>query len=971
MNPASPAAVASKADGRPLEIRLFGPLEVSLHGMPLPPLRSQRAKWLLALLALRHGREVERMWLAGTLWPDSTDAQATLRRILTDLRHALGDQADRINSTSRTTLRFDVKDASVDVIAFDRAITRGDQTSLEQAVSLYRGPLLEGCSEEWVIQDREVREQAYLNALESLADLAVSRAEFSRAADYLQLAVSIDPLRECAQRSLMKAFSACGDHSAAVEVYRDLRLHLRNELNTEPDPETINVYEQIRQRAKERAMQSRPPMSLAPSHPPSGSRQPSTIPHALTSLVGREQELREIKARLSAARLVTLTGAGGVGKTRLAIQAVHEISGEFVDGAVFVDLAPISDPNLVAQTVASNLDIREEPGQSLAETLAHLLVEKQLLLVLDNCEHLLNACAHLVASLLMRCPELRILATSRQSLGVTGEVDWRVPSLSLPKAGGAITDLENAFQEAVESGAVRLFAERAAAARADFVLSRQSAPRVAEICRRLEGIPLAIELAAARTKLLSLEEIEARLDDAFQLLTAGSRTALPRQQTLQAAMDWSYSLLETPERLLLQRLSLFAAPFGMEAVRAICCDGQVPEAFVEQLLGSLVDKSLVTPLHREGDSRYRLLEITRAYARRLLGASGEEEGVQQRYADYFLSLVEQDDEEWQRHPEIALSRIDAFESDLRAVLDWCASRSEGRPFARRALRMAKTLAVHCQHRGRATEERNWLDKLLRLLPERTESRAYALLQYSKSAVDQEDYQAACTAAEEARSLFQEIGNRRGVAFALRGLGQALYTGLDASAAIPVLEEALQIYRDLNDTSAQPGTLTHLGLAFYALGDYGRSRAYHEEVLAIVSAQGSELGKSWSLDNLGDVALAEGDPDRASALFRRSLPWFATTRHLIGIAECLRGLAQAAAARGGSASARRAAVLFGAVDALRLSLGPVDPIFREGYRRAVERTRLPLGEEAFSAAWTDGHAMPMEAAVAIALEPETE
>ncbi|HLV78990.1 MAG TPA: BTAD domain-containing putative transcriptional regulator, partial [Chthonomonadaceae bacterium] len=398
------AGTQTQESATPLNIILFGPFHVRLDGRPLPPLRSRTEQWLLALLALRANRPVERDWLAGTLWPESDESQAAnnLRRSLWNLRQALGTQAARLRAPGRHTVQLDLTGAAVDVLAFDHAIAQATPTSLQAAVTLYGGPLLEGCTEEWVFLERQAREQAYLAALETLAERASTQGETGMAVDLLRKAVQGDPLRETAQRALMQALAASGDQAAAVLAYRDYRLLLRREFNAEPDPMTAALFHQLRQEARQRPVQSVPPAQAE-----------ARLPAAWTGLVGREQELMEIEACLQSARLVTLTGAGGVGKTRLAIEAARHAQEEFAQGAWFIDLAALTDEALVAQAVAAVLGIREEEGRSLRETLCAGLAAQQILLVLDNCEHLIDACAHLVEALLQSGPQVRILATSR------------------------------------------------------------------------------------------------------------------------------------------------------------------------------------------------------------------------------------------------------------------------------------------------------------------------------------------------------------------------------------------------------------------------------------------------------------------------------------------------------------------------------------------------------------------------------
>ena len=547
-----PASVIQKDPAEPtgtmLSLRLFGPFQAGWGQRALPRLRTRKEQWLLALLALRSPSGVEREWLAGTLWPECDESRAfsNLRRSLSNLRAVLGPDAMRIVSPTPGSIALDTAGMEVDVAAFDAALRRGDTASLELSVSLYYGPLLEGCLEEWAVPERLARETAYLQAREKLAAEAAARGDHAEAARHLTLVLAADPFREPALRRLMQALADSEDRIALTQVYRDFRRTLRAEMNAEPSAETQALFQRLRVTDK-----------VSPS-----TKSPCRLPQTLTSLIGRERERREVAAALDAARLVTLTGVGGVGKTRLAIAVADDCAGEYPNGVWFVGLAALADPALVPATVAAALDLRET-GNPLENLTLHLQ-DKSLLLVLDNCEHLPTASAALADHLLTHCSGLRLLATSRQSLGPLGETVWPVSPLSLDDSAGP-------------SEAVRLFIERARQAGASQRWDGDARRAISGICRKLDGIPLAIELAAARARSMTLEQIAQRLNNGFRLLTGGSRTALPRQQTLRATLDWSYNLLSDEERTLLSRLSVFAGGWTLEAAEAVCCDPETTE----------------------------------------------------------------------------------------------------------------------------------------------------------------------------------------------------------------------------------------------------------------------------------------------------------------------------------------------------------------------------------------------------------
>src|SRR5262245_42819181 len=419
---------------------------------------------------------------------------------------------------------------------------------------------------------------------------------------------------------------------------------------------------------------------------------PNNLPRQLTRFIGREQAIVEVKRLLASSALLTLTGSGGCGKSRLALQVGADLLEEYADSVWLVELAALSDPERVPQTVATALGVRELPGRPLIQTLIDSLCPKQLLLLLDNCEHLLSACTQLTERLLQACPQVRVLASSREALGLLGEQSYRVPSLSLPDPRQLPP-----WERLPEFEAVQLFTDRAVLSQASFAVTEANAAAVVAVCRRLDGIPLAIELAAARVKALPVEKLNERLDDMFRLLTGGSRTALPRQQTLRALIDWSYDLLSPPERALLRRLSVFAGGWTLEAAEAVCVGDGIEGWEVLDLLTSLVEKSLVLYEEGEGEGRYRLLETVRQYARDRLLEAGESEAAREQHCDWFLALAEEAEPQLWR--EVAwVERLEREHDNLRTALEWCAASSP-----ETGLRLAGALHWFWHIRGHFTE----------------------------------------------------------------------------------------------------------------------------------------------------------------------------------------------------------------------------------------------------------------------------
>lgn len=680
----------------------------------------------------------------------------------------------------------------------------------------------------------------------------------------------------------------------------------------------------------------------------------SNLPAQLTSFIGREREIVEVRRLLLNTRLLTLTGAGGSGKTRLALEVADELTDEIEGGVWWVELASLSDPALVLQAVVASLGAREEPGRTLTETLlAHLRNEKSLL-ILDNCEHVVAGCASLVDTMLRACPQLKILATSRESLGVKGEITWAIPAMSLPAVGESPP-----VEELMKCEAVRLFVERASAALPRFKPTGQNVRTVAQICHRLDGIPLAIELAAARMNILSIEQIAARLDDCFRLLTTGSRTELPRRQTLRAAIDWSYDLLTAEEQALLRRLSVFAGGFTLEAVEAIC-PGETLDP-----LSRLIDKSLVIAAEREsdGEARYRLLESVRQYGREKLQAAGEVEDTRRRHLNFFLRLAES------LAPEIntsernrLLARLEEEHDNFRAALTFAVEQGD----AESGLRLAGALFWFWFHRGYWSAGREWIEKM-RILPGAAGSvraRAAALFGEGVLAWAQGDHAAACSQLEESVSIWRELGDRAGLAHALHFLAIELLGQTEQGRARALAEESVAIFRAGNDLFGLAASLSSLGVVALAQADYPAAKSCLEESVKVFREMKDDWGLALPLRNLGIAALRQGDYERAASLLRESLRVRSDPQERWFTSRSLESLAEALAMQGDS---ERAARTFGASEALRASIGAsVLPFYQADYDRGLAAVRTALGEEAFAAAWAEGQMMTLSEMIADAL-----
>ncbi len=603
---------------------------------------------------------------------------------------------------------------------------------------------------------------------------------------------------------------------------------------------------------------------------------PNNLPIQLTSFIGREQEMARVKELLASARLLTLTGAGGAGKTRLALQIAVDLVEEFADGVWFVELAPLADPAFVLNTVAAVLGVREEAGRPLLATLMDWLSHRELLLVLDNCEHLIEACAQFADAGLHASRETRILATSREPLGIAGESAYHVPSLEIPNP-----KLQISFEQLTQYDAVRLFVERATQALSTFRMTNDNAPAIAQICFRLDGIPLAIELAAARVKALAVDKITERLDDRFRLLTGGSRTALPRQQTLRALIDWSYDLLSKPERVLLRRLSIFAGGWTLEAAEDVCADDDIVEASrvlarndILDLLTRLVDKSLVALEEQAAETRYRMLETIRQYAGEKLLDATEREQLRDQHLRSFAQLAERTQPILETAQRTAwLPRLESEHDNLRAGLDWgCVRDVETTRWLAGMLERFWFLSDHL------SEARMWYARVLNA-GERTKvtkGLALALLSSGCVSLNLEHLDEAQVSLESSVVLWQQLGDQQWVAKSLAWLAYLLLQRGDDERARAIYAEHESLFR-ASGGNLLAWTLSCWGTANAAVRrDDPTAKALLDEALSLAHTLQDPLYILLAFSSLGDWAVMQGDYATARRHFLEALVW---RRHL--------------------------------------------------------------------------------------------
>jgi non-specific serine/threonine protein kinase len=681
-----------------------------------------------------------------------------------------------------------------------------------------------------------------------------------------------------------------------------------------------------------------------------------SLPLELTSFVGREEELAEAKARLVNSRLVTLTGVGGVGKTRLAVRLADGMRTEFEDGVWLVELDRVTEPALLPHAVADTLGLREQSARPLVDVLVEYLAQRRLLLVLDNCEHLLDACERLAVRLLESCPDVRILATSREPLGIRGEAVVSVAPLAIPDGDARLYGEVSGFD------AVTLFTERAMAVMPEFRLRDVNQAAVADICHRLDGLPLAIELAAARLRTLPIDEIARRLNDRYQLLSTRMRGIPSRHQTLWASLEWSYDLCSADERRLWARLSVFRGGFELDAAEAVCAGDDLPADAILDLVAALVDKSIVL---REGGSlaRYRLLETIRDFGWAKLREAREALALRRRHRDWYDQFLKQVDADWIGPRQVDwLSRIDRDLPNLRAALEFCLSEPGE---ADVGLRMTAVLAhVYWFGRGRLSEGQHWLVRALAKSDVRNPDRLRALHMATLLAVFQGDLAAESGVVEESRALADQLGDASARAQSTLGMGTLALEAGDFQQATVYFQDCLDRFREEGNLPCQLEALIGLGQSV-GIDDEPRGNAHLEEVIAIAEPRGELLYRSYALWSLGIAFWRQGNPQRASRLLSQGLVLKREIDDTVGAAYCLEGLAWAAASE---QDHRRAAILLGAAQAIADSTGAptATPLHFVSYHEDCERqARSALREDAFESAFEVGMGMSPHDAVTYA------
>ncbi len=853
---------------------LFGSFRLEKDAI-IVTLPTRKIEALLAHLVLyqhAHAREQ----LAGLLWGDSSDehARRSLRTALSALRkHVAGD----LVLADRETVQLNPAcPIWVDALEFqqqaDQFLNADAPDDVGINLDLYQGDLLVDFYEDWIASQREAYRTLWIDTSLRLTQQLRARGEYGQAITVARKLLAVDSTNERAHQHLMFCHATVGDRAAALKQYDECVRKLGNELGVEPSAATVALYERIKQ---------------TEAHPCPLETANTNLPIPLTSFIGRSHEMVEVKQLLSTTRLLTLTGVGGCGKTRLAIQVASELVDQYPDGVWWVELSALSGEKWLPRAVNKVLGITEPAGVSAAETLVNYLRLKRLLLVLDNCEHLVTACAQLAETVLNQCAGVQIFVTSREVLSIYGEVAWLVPSLGLP-AGD-----EGLSTEALLQGeGTRLFVERARAVRNDFTVTPANAPAVLQICRRLDGIALAIELAAARVKTLTIEQIAVRLEDRFNLLTMGSRTAFPHHQTLRGAIDWSYALLSPGEQALLPRLSAFAGSWSLAAAEMICAGDDVEPSQVLDLLTHLVDKSLVVTAYPENETRYRMLETVRQYVAEKLSETGAVDTIHDRHLRYFTQLALSAGAQWHGTEQGPwLRRTEADYANFREALEWALEQETHEPWRLTdGLQLAIALGPYWNLQAEYDEGRHWLEMSVARIgalvgisgsskapgPVSADVRPFLLLKaqalYGLGVLVwfQSYYETAYSIFKESAELYEQLGDVTGWAYSAIYWAHGEWERKNAARAYALWEQCIAHFREVNDRWGVAWTLAFLGRAARESEDYETARRQYEQSAALMRDVGDRWALSIVLSHLGMTALQQGNLASAQSLFEQRL-----------------------------------------------------------------------------------------------------
>ena len=934
-----------------LEIRLLGQFEVRQDGAPIE-IPSRPAQALLAYLVLSPGIAHRRERLAGLLWPEASEANARsyLRKALWHVRKALEAGGRHFLLADDISIAFDANSRYwLDVSALEHmgGTTEGASPSVDELIgylSVYQGELLPGFYDEWASLERERLRAAFERRMTLLLDRLIQEQRWTEVLEWGERWIALGHIPEPAYRALMVAHASLGDISSTAAVFRRCAEALRTELSVEPAEETRTLYERL---VTQGALQ-RPP---TPAMPREGAHQvPNNLPTQPTPFIGREQELAAIAAHLedTACRLLTLIGPGGIGKTRLALEAAaHQLHiGAFPHGVLFVSLAPISSAEFLVSVVSGALRFAFYGPQDPRVQLLNYLGDRQMLLVMDNFEHVLEG-AGFLAECLTSAPGVKFLVTSRERLNLLGEWLFEVEGMSVPERGQT--------EGTEDYSVVQLFLQSARRVWAGFTLSETEKPHVVRICQLVGGMPLGIELAAAHVRTLACREIAVEIEHSLSFLAASFRDAPERRRSLRATFDHSWKFLSEEERRAFRNLSVFRGGFGREAAE------QATGASL-LLLSALMDKSL---LRRNAQGRYDMHELVRQYALDKLSEAGETETLRRRHRDWYLEFAERAAPAglWGSVNVAVLNQFETERDNLRAALEWSMQHGE----AEEGLRLTRALVWFWYVRSDFAEGQQWLERALTLsMGASAAIRADVMHRAGVMALQQGDYERAVPLLKAALELFLELGDPE-AEWAILDLGLIAFYQGDHEQAATLMQESLDLFQAGGHGEHSASARIYLGLVAYYRGDYEQASALLQASLPTLREIDDGVGIARALHGLGMVTRRQGDYARAQALFAEGLTTARERGARLEIVQCLEGLAGAAYAQ---RQLRRAARLFGAAGTLRRTIGAaLSPGARVDYERDVAAVRAQLDEKTFAMEWAEGQALTMEQAMEYALSGE--
>lgn len=847
-----------------IRLQMIGQLQIEVNGRPAE-FKRRKSEALVAYLALHEG-SILRERIATAFWGNSSDenARRTLRVILTDIRKTLGEDAV-IGNRDTLALNEDTFQ-DIDARKFTALLSNPVTAStpdLLASLELYRGDLLDGVNEDWVLPLRESFRASVLAALTTLADRARTDGQYAQSAGYAERMLHIDPFNETGLQHLLFSLAAQGERDRALSRFNEFEKQ-----GVEPSKETLALVEQIRKQAV------------------SGAARSNNLPRPLTSFIGREDELNEVETLLTKHRLVTLLGAGGSGKTRLSIQAADEVTHEYAQ-VWWVDLSPLHEPALVPQTIAKALGVREQVGKPHIRSIAEYIGEQKILIVLDNCEQVLSACSQSVNALLSECSQLGVLATSREPLGVDGEVEWLVPVFPLPDTGMNAKSLNR-------NEAVRLFLERGRSTNPSFELTEGNASYVVEICRRLDGIPLALELAATLLRSMPVEDVSKRIEKQFEALHLNDDARPLRQQTLHALIDWSYKLLTPAEQIFFRRLGVFAGGWYFESAMAVAGGyesddlhaGQVGKDqlkplpisvkdIVYNLMESLKRRSLISVTHTGGITRYRMLETLREFALERCKENNELEVLNSRHIKALLRFAVEIDNQlsWGTANQAdLLQQFDPELDNVRAAFKWALQGFD----MENGMMLGASVQRYYSARQMYSEIRDWLGRLFDHPNAQTptKARAHLLVQYALCLRNDPQKRFTPAITREAVNIFSSFNDAEGIALANFAEGETLHNYNEFEFTEQPLLDSLAYFR-VNSKNIQVATavLTALARIETTRRNFKKAYDYLHESLKIAENSQADMAKGWNLLTLGDVAFQMNDLELAAQHYKRSLEYY--------------------------------------------------------------------------------------------------